>query len=201
MDNYLMHHGIKGQKWGVRNGPPYPIKDNHITRDTRVNRPNKDKINEIFETMSLKDKQKLWIGYNPKEHKPFFGDNEYDNGGIAYSIVHSKGGKPISFLIVGTDESDRVGEIGLGVRGGKEYRGKGHAKQMTKKMVDWFNSPANKKLDSLEWYALKENVGSWKSAVANGFEIYYEGYDKSDNGKAEWVYMRYPPQNKEVTHD
>lgn len=23
---YLMHHGIKGQKWGVRNGPPYPIK-------------------------------------------------------------------------------------------------------------------------------------------------------------------------------
>lgn len=23
----LRHHGIKGQKWGVRNGPPYPIKD------------------------------------------------------------------------------------------------------------------------------------------------------------------------------
>ncbi len=24
----LYHHGIKGQKWGVKNGPPYPIKDN-----------------------------------------------------------------------------------------------------------------------------------------------------------------------------
>ena len=22
----LQHHGIKGQKWGVRNGPPYPLK-------------------------------------------------------------------------------------------------------------------------------------------------------------------------------
>lgn len=22
----LWHHGVKGQKWGVRNGPPYPIK-------------------------------------------------------------------------------------------------------------------------------------------------------------------------------
>lgn len=23
--DYLMHHGIKGQEWGVRNGPPYPL--------------------------------------------------------------------------------------------------------------------------------------------------------------------------------
>lgn len=23
--NYLAHHGIKGQKWGVMNGPPYPL--------------------------------------------------------------------------------------------------------------------------------------------------------------------------------
>lgn len=23
---FLEHHGIKGQKWGVRNGPPYPLK-------------------------------------------------------------------------------------------------------------------------------------------------------------------------------
>ena len=22
---YLAHHGIKGQKWGVKNGPPYPL--------------------------------------------------------------------------------------------------------------------------------------------------------------------------------
>lgn len=26
MDDILEHHGIKGQKWGVRNGPPYPLK-------------------------------------------------------------------------------------------------------------------------------------------------------------------------------
>ena len=23
--NYLAHHGIEGQKWGVQNGPPYPL--------------------------------------------------------------------------------------------------------------------------------------------------------------------------------
>lgn len=26
-DNYLAHHGIQGQKWGKRNGPPYPLPD------------------------------------------------------------------------------------------------------------------------------------------------------------------------------
>lgn len=25
MSNYLIHHGIKGQQWGVQNGPPYPL--------------------------------------------------------------------------------------------------------------------------------------------------------------------------------
>lgn len=24
--HFLCHHGIKGQKWGVKNGPPYPLK-------------------------------------------------------------------------------------------------------------------------------------------------------------------------------
>lgn len=23
--NAFLHHGIEGQKWGVRNGPPYPL--------------------------------------------------------------------------------------------------------------------------------------------------------------------------------
>ena len=26
MNDELYHHGIRGQKWGVRNGPPYPLK-------------------------------------------------------------------------------------------------------------------------------------------------------------------------------
>jgi len=33
----LMHHGIRGQKWGVRNGPPYPIEDKVLRKGTRLN--------------------------------------------------------------------------------------------------------------------------------------------------------------------
>lgn len=28
INTYLAHHGVKGQRWGVRNGPPYPLYNN-----------------------------------------------------------------------------------------------------------------------------------------------------------------------------
>lgn len=38
---YLAHHGIPGQKWGQRHGPPYPL-DSEINRSIRKNRINYD---------------------------------------------------------------------------------------------------------------------------------------------------------------
>lgn len=37
-ENYLMHHGIQGQKWGVRNGPPYPLKDTIKIKDIPIHK-------------------------------------------------------------------------------------------------------------------------------------------------------------------
>ena len=41
MSNWLVHHGIQGQQWGVRNGPPYPLnrgkgKTNKKTQNSRI---------------------------------------------------------------------------------------------------------------------------------------------------------------------
>lgn len=33
----LMHHGIKGQKWGIENGPPYPLTDHDKLSNTIFN--------------------------------------------------------------------------------------------------------------------------------------------------------------------
>lgn len=36
--NYLEHHGILGQKWGKKNGPPYPLSSEQMTsRELRKN--------------------------------------------------------------------------------------------------------------------------------------------------------------------
>ena len=37
MEGSLYHHGIRGQKWGVRNGPPYPLSaDDHSARERKA---------------------------------------------------------------------------------------------------------------------------------------------------------------------
>lgn len=43
---YISHHGIEGQKWGVRNGPPYPLKE---SLSTRVGRKRAIKRGEYIE--------------------------------------------------------------------------------------------------------------------------------------------------------
>lgn len=39
LDEYLAHYGIKGQKWGVRNGPPYPLSDKQKKSVEKTSRP------------------------------------------------------------------------------------------------------------------------------------------------------------------
>ena len=43
-DSVIEHHGIKGQKWGVRNGPPYPLKRDDYDRLLKIDNTNKNDI-------------------------------------------------------------------------------------------------------------------------------------------------------------
>lgn len=50
--NTLAHHGIKGQKWGVRNGPPYPLTS---SQKTGLKNANGDDIIEVDRTTLTAD--------------------------------------------------------------------------------------------------------------------------------------------------
>lgn len=55
---YLVHHGIKGQKWGVRNGPPYPLGES----DKSASEKKAKRINKFARRTkeSSKPKEKFW---------------------------------------------------------------------------------------------------------------------------------------------
>lgn len=40
----LYHHGIKGQKWGKRNGPPYPLGYTELVKAGYLNKRQKEDI-------------------------------------------------------------------------------------------------------------------------------------------------------------
>lgn len=50
--NYLMHHGVPGQKWGVRNGPPYPIEDKTLKKGYRLKSVSANSISESYKKSS-----------------------------------------------------------------------------------------------------------------------------------------------------
>lgn len=43
MKTELYHHGIEGQKWGVRNGPPYPLDESDRSAAERAANPPAEK--------------------------------------------------------------------------------------------------------------------------------------------------------------
>ena len=88
--------GVKGMKWGVRNGPPYPIKNNGKVAKVRGH----DNIveeairsGEVSKTVN-KDKQKR---HTKSDHLP---GRSYLDGDIEYAqkLVDKYGGKGIAIL-------------------------------------------------------------------------------------------------------
>lgn len=184
----LAHHGIKGQKWGVRrfqnaDGTLTPEgKRRQVARDNiKRNRDYTDDVNEIVRTLSNKEKKRLgaslhedWI---EKEH-------EYETiVNKAKTFISNYKDVPASFVEIWTNDSN-VGQIALATRSGEEYRGKGLASQTVEKAIKWVERYGNKSIDELEWWARNDNVGSRHLAEKFGFE-----YDKktSDENPG-WAY-------------
>lgn len=78
MNEELYHHGIKGQKWGQRNGPPYPLNpSDHSASEKKAgqkknligsgNETGKDKAKSILDKLR---KKKPVEQAKPKEEKP-----------------------------------------------------------------------------------------------------------------------------------
>ncbi len=179
----VYHHGIKGQRWGVRR---YVQTDGHRTslgkqRDyykARVLRADKTrgKVNEIIGTMSKDEKDKLAIDDE--------GYLTFEQGStVAKRILKSDAmDTPVAFFDM-LEEGDTV-NVALGTRAGDEYRGKGYATEVAKKGMKWYEQ--NKDAlgyKQVVWGVRTDNEASIKIAKKLGFKEDKKSY--SDDGK--WV--------------
>lgn len=89
-ENEIQHSGIKGMKWGVRNGPPYPIDDKKVANVRGHDNIVEEAIRsgEVSKTVN-KDKQKR---HTKSDHLP---GRSYLDGDVEYAqeLVDKHSGK------------------------------------------------------------------------------------------------------------
>lgn len=167
--DFLAHHGIKGQKWGVRR---YQNSDGSLTDEGRKRYGNISRtrrvdpsLESIINSMNKEDLRLL--GY---EHGYKGTDDYRDATRLVHSTIIKSGNIPMSFFNI--DEYNEVYNVSLGTRGGKENRGKGYATKAAKRGVEWIEKNKNSlNWDKpILWSALEENAGSRRLAEKMGFK-------------------------------
>lgn len=193
-EDYLCHHGIKGQKWGVRrfqnaDGTLTPEGKNRLTARNNIirNRGTTKDVNDIVKTLTKKEKELL--GADPKKD---WIEKEFELETLANkakTFVTKENGVPVSFIEIWSN-GGRTGQIAIATRNDKKYRGKGYASKEVEKAIKWADRYGKTMLDELQWIAEKTNTGSNKLAEKYGFVRDVEESDNHHDGLYNFYYRK-----------
>ena len=168
----IEHHGIKGQKWGVRR---YQNADGSYTSEGRkrhaldahkssqsISQESYAKINDIYHKMPSLDRR--LIDPDSKD-----GDDYYDSYQTYKKNTAYNGIKDDGFIVAekipdyaNVDDTRGV-EIGVGVLS----KGKGTGTKLVKDMTDWFDN--QHEYDTIWWPVEASNKASIALALKSGF--------------------------------
>lgn len=171
-ESYLAHHGILGQKWGVRR---YQNKDGSLTDEGRKRKYYRDRTSRQMKYVddvnhvvnSLSDNERRLLGMRKGETQ-WIEDNarEETSSNILKTFIQKYGDTPVSMLEIWDDGTD-IGQIAIATD--PKYRGTGVTSKNIEAAVKWFNSKKNTKIKDLQWNNLKENKVSGQIAEKHGF--------------------------------
>lgn len=106
---YLIHYGVKGQRWGVRNGPPYPLDSSKLAskiyRDAKRNEPGISR--DVFRAVSLTDGKMYGLEHKLKSRKSI--ERKIRTDSIEKGVSESKAASSIKdsvrYTVVSKDKS------------------------------------------------------------------------------------------------
>lgn len=204
VDDFFAHHGIKGQKWGVRRfqNPDGSLTSEGVKRYRAANRirreiknPTINDVEKIYKSLSDKERRLLTGSADDYFYTP--GQELPERSNVAkVSISRDEKGDPVSFTQV-YDNGGRHGEIALATRNDEKYRHKGYASAAVKDVMKWYNQQGYKYLDDIFWTARKSNEASISLGKKFGFEemkpsdIPKDAYDMSLPDALDYTYLRY----------
>lgn len=180
--NELFHHGIKGQKWGVRR---YQNPDGTLTtegkerlvyvRRAKSASKTKDKMDKLYSKMSKEDKRLLGDDENAKEWLSVEA-GEY----VVKRFLKEIGNEPVAAMDIMT--TTKKGSLTVAIMTDPKYRGQGYALELAKKGVNWYDKNKDRLgTKVLNWDAYQTNESSKKLAEKVGFK-----YSKKKSSK-EWA--------------
>lgn len=184
---YLSHHGILGQKWGIRR---FQNKHGSLTSEGRKRRQARDRI--IRSESSTKDIDDIINGMNKVERDYVLAGSDHylnrdERSTIAKRVViRDKSGKTVSFFDM-LEDGDNL-QVALGTRTGSDYRGHGYASKAAERAMKYLIKNKDKiPQRNIVWGVNKNNTASVHLAEKYGFTL--DPDSESDDGS--WVnYVR-----------
>ena len=153
----ISHHGIKGMKWGKRNGPPYPLNSKQS-----VSQESYQKLNDIYKSMSSSDRR--LIDPDSNDGEGYFPDYHTYTRQTAYNGLTDNG-----FIVAEKIPSNKNvdGTHGVEIGVGAISKGQGTGTRLVEDMKDWFNN--QDEFDTMWWPVDKNNAASTALAKKCGF--------------------------------
>lgn len=185
MDDFLEHHGIKGQKWGVRR---YQNEDGSLTPEGRVRYLAARRVRNAAKTKNAVDT--IVAQFTPAQREAFgmrVEDTDYlsieQGEHVIKRFLKTNGSTPVAFLDILYD-GDGIATVAVGVN--NAYAGKGYATELGKQAAKWVDTNRSG-VKELKWSPYAYNEASKKVAEKAGFIL----KDKNDRNKKGKVWIDY----------